>query len=97
MIKTYKIMLVPNKKQETKLFAYAGAARFAYNWALEKQMAAFRNGESFLTDSHLRKEFTQFKKTEEGQWLNRISNNVMKQAIKDCSIIFLLLYCIDIF
>ena len=84
MIKTYKVMLVPNKKQETKLFAYAGAARFAYNWALEKQMAAFRNGESFLTDSHLRKEFTQFKKTEEGQWLNRISNNVMKQAIKDC-------------
>lgn len=84
MIKTYKVMLVPNKKQETKLFAYAGAARFAYNWALEKQMEAFQNGEGFLTDSHLRKEFTQFKKTEEGQWLNRISNNVMKQAIKDC-------------
>ena len=47
MIKTYKVMLVPNKKQETKLFAYAGAARFAYNWALEKQMEAFRNGEVY--------------------------------------------------
>ena len=67
MIKTYKVMLVPNKKQETKLFAYAGEARFAYNWALEKQMEAFRNGEVFLTDSYLRKEFTQLKKTEEGQ------------------------------
>lgn len=77
-------MLIPNKKQQTKLFRYADAARFAYNWALEKEMKAFAKGESFLTDSKLRKEFTQFKKTETGAWLNQISNNVMKQAIKDC-------------
>ena len=66
MRKTYKVMLLPNKKQQTKLFSYADAARFAYNWALEKEMKAFAKGESFLTDSKLRKEFTQFKKTEEG-------------------------------
>ncbi len=77
-------MLIPNKKQNTKLFHYADAARFAYNWALEKEMIAFQKGEGFLSDGILRKEFTQFKKTEEGAWLNQISNNVMKQAIKDC-------------
>ena len=38
MRKTYKVMLLPNKKQQTKLFSYADAARFAYNWALEKEM-----------------------------------------------------------
>lgn len=84
MIKTYKVMLLPNNKQKTKLFQYADAARFAYNWALEKQMKQFEHGGSFLSDSILRKEFTQLKKTEEGQWLNEISNNVTKQAIKDC-------------
>ena len=84
MIKTYRVMLLPNKKQYTKLFQYADAARFAYNWALEKEMTAFRNGEGFVPDGVLRKEFTQFKKTEEGKWLNNISNNVTKQAIKDC-------------
>ena len=81
-------MLLPNKKQQTKLFSYADAARFAYNWALEKERKAFQNGEPFLTDSTLRKEFTEFKKTEEVAWLNGISNNVTKQAIKDCCIAF---------
>ena len=81
-------MLLPNNKQKTKLIQYADAARFAYNWALEKQMTGFQNGGSFLSDSVLRKEFTQFKKTEEGNWLNKISNNVTKQAIKDCCVAF---------
>ena len=81
-------MLLPNNKQKTKLVQYADVARFAYNWALEKQMTQFQNGGSFLSDAVLRKEFTQFKKTEEGNWLNKISNNVMKQAIKDCCIAF---------
>ena len=88
MIKTYKVMLLPNHQQKTKLVQYADAARFAYNWALEKQMTGFQNGESFLSDAILRKEFTQFKKTEKGNWLNKISNNVTKQAIKDCCIAF---------
>lgn len=80
-------MLLPNKKQQTKLFSYADVARFAYNWALEREMKAFQNGESFLTDHTLRKEFTEFKKTKEGAWLNQILNNVTKQAIKDCYIV----------
>ena len=88
MIKTYKIMLLPNNQQKTKLFQYADVARFAYNWALEKQMTQFQNGGSFLSDAVLRKEFTQFKKTEKGLWLQQISNNVAKQAIKDCCMAF---------
>ena len=81
-------MLLPNNQQKTKLFGYADVARFAYNWALEKQMVHFKNGGGFLSDGVLRKEFTQFKKTEAGNWLNKISNNVTKQAIKDCCIAF---------
>ena len=78
-----KIMLLPNNKQKTKLFQYANTARFAYNWALEKQQTNYSNGNKFISDNVLRKEFTQLKKQEKFQWLNDVSNNVTKQAIKD--------------
>ena len=45
--------------------------------------ASYKNGGKFISDGDLRKEFTQLKKTEEYGWLNHVSNNVTKQAIKD--------------
>jgi putative transposase len=76
-------MLIPNNKQKTKLFQYAGTARFAYNWALAREQENYKNGGKFLSDCELRKEFTQLKKKAEYKWLNDVSNNVTKQAIKD--------------
>ena len=83
MIKTIRVMLIPNNKQKTKLFRYANTARFAYNWALGREKENYKNGDKFISDGDLRKEFTQLKKTEEYSWLNEVSNNVTKQAIKD--------------
>ena len=83
MIKSIKVRLNPNKKQLTKLFQYAGCARFAYNWAVARKQENYKQGNKFLTDNELRKEFTQLKKQEEYKWLNEVSNNVTKQAIKD--------------
>ena len=83
MIKTIRIMLLPNNKQKTKLFQYANAARYAYNWALAREQENYKNGGKFIFDGELRKEFTQLKKTSEYTWLNNISNNVTRQAIKD--------------
>ena len=76
-------MLLPNNKQKTKLFQYANTARFSYNWALAKEQENYKSGGKFISDRDLRKEFTQLKKTSEYAWLNNISNNVTKQAIKD--------------
>ena len=76
-------MLIPNNRQETKLFQYAGTARFAYNWALSKEQENHKNGGKFISDNDLRKEFTILKHTDEYAWLNNVSNNVTKQAIKD--------------
>ena len=73
----------PNNKQLTKLFQYASCTRFAYNWAIAREQENHKQGNKFLSDNELRKEFTQLKKNEEYQWLNQISNNVTKQAIKD--------------
>ena len=83
MIKSIKVMLNPNNKQFTKLFQYAGCARFAYNWAISREEENHKQGNKFLSDNDLRKEFTQLKKLQEYKWLNEVSNNVTKQAIKD--------------
>ena len=83
MIKSIKVRLNPNNKQLTKLFQYAGSARFAYNWAISREQENYKQGNKFLSDMDLRKEFTQLKKLKEYKWLNEISNNVTKQAIKD--------------
>lgn len=76
-------MLLPNNKQNTKLFQYSGTARFIYNWTLARQQENYENGGKFISDNDLRKDLTQLKQTEEFQWLNKISNNVTKQAVKD--------------
>jgi len=83
MIKSIKVRLNPNNKQLTKLFQYAGCARFAYNWAIAREQENYHQGNKFLTDNELRKEFTQLKKLPDYKWLNAVSNNVTKQAIKD--------------
>lgn len=82
-------MLIPNNKQSTRLFQLAGAARFAYNWALGYENANHEAGNKFVPGSELRKIFTQLKsKNPEFNWLNDISNNVTKQAIKDANTAF---------
>ena len=83
MIKSIKVRLNPNNKQLTKLFQYAGCARFAYNWTIARQQENYKQGNKFLYDNELLKEFTQLKKLQKYKWLNEVSNNVMKQAIKD--------------
>ena len=83
MIETIKVQLRPNNKQLTKLFQYAGCSRFAYNWAIAREQENYKLGNKFLSDNELRKEFTQLKKQENYKWLNNISNDVTKQAIKD--------------
>ena len=76
-------MLVPNNVQRTKMFQYAGAARFAYNWALAREKENYENGGKFISDTELRKEFTKLRHSDEYAWLKSVSNNVTKQAIKD--------------
>ena len=83
MIKSLKVRLNPNNKQLTKLFQYASCARFAYNWAVSREQENYKQRGEFLSDNELRKEFTQLKKLPEYKWLNEVSNDVTKQAIKD--------------
>ena len=82
MILAKKVRLYPSKIQEQKLWQSVGTARFIYNWALARQEENYKNGGKFIPDGVLRKEITQLKKNELS-WLNEVSNNVAKQAVKD--------------
>lgn len=88
MIRSIRIKLLPNNKQRTKLFQFAGASRFAYNWALDRQMANYYAGRKLQSDCELRREFTEFRNSGEAPWLLEVSNNVTKQAIKDLCIAY---------
>jgi len=82
MILGKKIRVYPSKEQEQKMWQSVGTARFIYNWTLGKQEENYKSGGKFLSDHDLRKELTILKKTEL-LWLNEVSNNVAKQAVKD--------------
>ena len=49
MVKAIKVMLIPNNVQKTKMFQYAGASRFAYNWALAREIERVKNKVDFWT------------------------------------------------
>ena len=89
MILARKVRIIPNKEQEQQLWKSVGTARFIYNWTLARQEENYtlkgtsKNGGKFISDNDLRKELTILKKTEEYKWLNEVSNNVAKQAVKD--------------
>ena len=82
MILAKKVRIYPTKEQEQKLWQSVGTARFIYNYTLAKQEENYKNGGKFISDGIIRKELTQLKKSEL-IWLNEISNNVTKQAVKD--------------
>jgi len=77
-----KVRIIPNVEQEQKLWQSVGTARFIYNWTLARQEENYKNGGKFIKDGDLRKELTILKKSELN-WLNEVSNNVAKQAVKD--------------
>lgn len=84
MIKAYKIRLNPNNKQRTQLEQSAHVARWAYNWALHQKKSHYEETKKNYSQGALRKHLTQLKQTDEYKWLFGFSNNVTKQAIKDC-------------
>ena len=62
MVKAIKVMLIPNNVQKTKLFQYAGASRFAYNWALAREIENYEKGGKFISDAHTTEERFHFGK-----------------------------------
>jgi len=83
MIKSFKVRLEPNNKQNSLLFGCAGTGRWAYNFALAKIQEHYKETGKFLKDGEIRKQITQLKKTDEFKWLNKYSASTISQHVKD--------------
>lgn len=83
MIRAKKVRLRPTKEQEKQLWQSAGTARWIFNWTLKLQEMNHRFGGKFISNNDLRKHITKMKKRPKYVWLNKVSNNIAKQAVKD--------------
>lgn len=82
MIKSIKIMLKPNNEQKSLLFQCAGAARFAFNWALAKEEENHKAGNKFINDGDLRKELTKLKKPKSSHGLKSTATIFQSKQLK---------------
>ena len=87
MIKALKIRLLPTEQQEILMFKSIGCSRFAYNWALNRNIELYKQGVKYNM-SNIRKEFTQLKKQENFKWLNEVSNTAMVESIRNLDVAF---------
>lgn len=82
MILGKKVRLYPTKGQEQKIMAICRNSQIHIQLTLARQEENYKNGGKFISDNDLRKELTILKQSELS-WLNEVSNNVAKQAVKD--------------
>src|SRR6266480_4377748 len=77
----YKTELDLNDKQRTACLQHAGAARFAYNWALNRKREAYKKGEKVPTAIDLHRELNQLKQTELS-WMYGVSKCAPQEALR---------------
>ena len=78
----YKTEIAPNNKQRTLLAKNAGAARYAYNWALNLKREAMQKREKIPNAIELHRQLNQLKKTEL-PWMYEVSKCSPQEALRD--------------
>ncbi len=78
----YKTELDLNNKQRTACLQHAGAARFAYNWALAKKQEAYKAGQKVPSAIDLHRELNKLKKTELS-WMYGVSKCAPQEALRN--------------
>ena len=82
MFKAYKTELDASNKQITMFMQHLGCARWAYNWGLEKKIAAFAKDKKSLNSMTLHKELVVLKKSNY-PWFYESSSTAPKNALRD--------------
>lgn len=81
----FKFTLIPTKEQEIYFKKASGTARWAYNFTLDTKTKIYNETGLNADQSDIRKAITYLKNNEEKYiWINEVSNNIPKQAVKDC-------------
>jgi len=82
--RAYKFRFYPTQEQVEQLAKEFGCARFVYNRALlEKQYAYQQWGVHLSAQFDISKHITQYKKTEQYQWLNEVTAGCLTQKLMD--------------
>lgn len=79
----YKTELDPNNKQCVLLTKNAGAARYAYNWALNIKREAMTKREKIPNAIELHRRLNELKQTELG-WMYEVSKCSPQEALRNC-------------
>lgn len=74
MIKSLKILLLPTKEQELKMFKTIGVCRFSWNWGLNFSINYYKENKKSISGRSIRDEFTKFKKQKGFEWINEVSS-----------------------
>lgn len=83
----YKTEIQPNNKQKTLLAKNAGAARYAFNWALNLKKQAFEKKEKIPNAIELHRQLNELKK-EELPWMYEVSKCSPQEALRNCDTAF---------
>ncbi|HZU69275.1 MAG TPA: RNA-guided endonuclease TnpB family protein [Ktedonobacteraceae bacterium] len=82
VVRGYKTELDLNNKQRTACLQHAGAARFAYNWALARSQEVYRTTGKRPNAIALHKELNALKKTD-FPWMYGVSKCAPQEALRD--------------
>lgn len=81
VIKSHKILLKIIPKTEASFISWCGAARWAYNYGLERKIDNFEGFGKSLGAYTLMQEVVAIKKTAEYAWLNDIPKSIPRMAL----------------
>ena len=83
MLIAKKVRLLPTPEQQSLFWQSAGTARWAYNYGLGRIQDTYDETGQWLMVGDVKKEITVMKYTEEYEWLQNVSANVPKQALRN--------------
>jgi putative transposase len=82
-MKAFKTELDPNNAQVTAMRQHVGAARFAYNWGLEKIKQAAAAGDKWPSGVDLHKQINLIKGTDSLPWAYEVSKCAFQEALRN--------------
>ncbi len=82
MKQAFRFELSPNEGQRKALAQHIGAARFAYNWGLERSRKALEEGKRLLSAAELHREWNRWKR-ENAPWWTEVSKCAPQEAFRD--------------
>ncbi len=78
----FRFELSPNEGQRKALAQHIGAARFAYNWGLERSRKALEEGKRLPSAAELHREWNRWKR-ENAPWWSEVSKCAPQEAFRD--------------